>query len=97
MTAEADREHLRNMGKRDAPELWAICRDCGNTGNVTRTPPKARLVCSRCGGRDYSLTVNDPARPWQSNMKADGPWGADIRLPPVPEIDPAAWERGEYP
>ncbi len=54
-------------------------------------------MCSRCGSRDYSLTVNDPARPWQSNMKADGPWGADIRLPPLPPIDPDAWRRGSFP
>lgn len=84
------------MGKHDAPELWAICRGCGHFGNVTRLPA-VRFRCSRCGSRDYGLSVNNPAVPFRSAQTDAGEIAADVRLPPLPAIDPSAWERGEYP
>lgn len=85
------------MGKHDAPQLWAICRACGKTGNVTNVPADKHLVCSRCGSRDYSMTVNDPSVPLRSAQVDSGEVAAHIRLPPAPPIDPEAWARGEYP
>lgn len=85
------------MGKHDAPEVWAICRDCGKTGNITRKQSQARLVCAGCGSRDYSLTINDPSKPARSAQRDAGEIAADVRLPPLPPIDPEAWRRGSYP
>lgn len=85
------------MGKHDAPEFWAICHGCAHFANVTRVASVANLVCSACGSRSYSLSVNDPSKPFRSAQTNAGEIAATIRLPPPPEIDPEAWERGEFP
>lgn len=84
------------MGKNEDGALRAICRACGHAGIVRSARPR-RLVCSRCGGRDYGFAVVDPVRPKMRRHDDAGPLGADIRLPPAPPIDPAAWACGCYP
>ncbi len=85
------------MGTRQVESVWVICRAYRRHELASDADGSAWRFECRCGSTDYSLTVNDPAKPVRLAMHDSGPKSADVRLPDDPPISEEALKAGRYP
>jgi hypothetical protein len=85
------------MKKKTDSAVWAICRGCRHHADISRSQ-NGRRKCSRCGSRDYTLTINDPSKPMRREQTDAGKMSATVVLPDDPPIEAEEHVRkGSYP